>query len=133
MSHTLTTLLESISKRPGMYISSASIESVSDYLAGYCQGQIAAGEANPFSGWFRWVEMRFCISHPAWHWTRILLHNYGSDQASIEALSKLYLEFKNDQERLEKRGMEDERKRRLIAKYGKEIGCPSKTSTKAPI
>lgn len=45
-----------------------------------------------------WIELRFGISHPAWHWTSILLHVYGSDAAAIEAVPNLFAEFEAERE-----------------------------------
>jgi hypothetical protein len=53
----------------------------------------------PLQGWRCWIELRFGICDPAWHWSRILLHEFGSAQAAIEALPALYDEFAADRVR----------------------------------
>lgn len=125
-------LLESMVKRPGMYFSTNSLINFSIYLDGYCSGLVSAGKPDPLSAWWLWVQMKFCIRHSAWHWTRILLHTFGSEQACIDKLVELYLEYKRDFERLGWQGIEDEQMRRLVERYGKEVGCPSESNTSNP-
>ena len=87
-------------------------------------------EAPSYYGrWGRWVESRFLISHPAWHWTRILLHVHGSDRAAIEALPALYREFLSQREALGAEGIEAERLRRFSAAYGEDYYEPPATTT----
>jgi hypothetical protein len=126
-------LLRSIAKRPAMYVGMCSIRSVSDYLQGYDHALSDAGQSEtPLAGWGRWVEGRFLISHPAWHWTRILLHVYGSDQAAIEALPQLHREFLAQREELGIDGIESQHRRRFIAEYGQDWHEPPTTETVGP-
>ncbi len=124
------TLLESIAARPGMFVGKCSLRAVSDYLHGYDRalGDLGHSET-PLGGWVRWVESRFLISHPAWHWTRILLHVYSSDRAAIEALPQLHREFLEQRALLGVQGIEDELERRLIAQFGEPWFEPSTTTT----
>jgi hypothetical protein len=123
-------LLQNIAKRPGMYVGKCSIRAVSHYLDGYSHALVDVGHTEtPLDGWMRWIESRFLISDPAWHWTRILLHVYGSDQAAIEALPLLHKEFLARRAAIGVRGIEDEQERRLIAKHGTVCYRPSDTST----
>jgi hypothetical protein len=87
-------LLHSLAKRPATYVGTCSIRAESDYLYGYCHALRDVGRVEtPLDGWERWIESRFLILHPAWHWSRVLLHVYGSDQAAFEALTQLHEEF----------------------------------------
>jgi hypothetical protein len=123
-------LLRSIAKRPAMYVGKCSIRAVSAYLDGYdhALGDVGRGEP-PLSGWGRWVESRFLISHAAWHWTRILLHIYGDDWAAIQALPELHREFLARRAEVGVEGIEDEHRRRFIAEYGEEWHEPAETRT----
>ncbi|WP_435016191.1 hypothetical protein TA3x_003753 [Tundrisphaera sp. TA3] len=125
-------MLRSIAKQPGMYVGRASIRAVSHYLDGYGHSLKDAGHAvGPLDGWMRWIERRFLISHPGWHWSRILLHAYRSDMAAIEALPGLYEEFLADRARLGVDGIEEDGNRRIIAEHGQEWFEPSETMTRA--
>jgi len=122
-------LLQDVCERPSMYVGRSSLVDVSHFLAGYCMGLSEAGLATPFDGFMRWVEMKFLIRHPGWHWTRILLHNYGSDLASLRALPSLYEEFLDDLERLGSTGISSEATRRIEEKYGQDWWEPPETDT----
>lgn len=123
-------LLCSISMRPGMYVGKCSIRAVSHYLNGYCQALRDCGHAEtPLDGWMRWVELRFLISDPGWHWSRILLHIYGGDQAAIEALPELHREFLVERAAIGDDGIEAALDRRLIEVYGEPWYRPSATNT----
>lgn len=125
-------LIDAIARRPALYVGRCSLHAVSHYLSGYDRALADLGQAEtPLSGWVRWVESRFLISHPAWHWTRILLHVLGTDQAAIEALPALYREFLSDRAALGVEGIETENRRRLIAEYGEEWHEPPATITTA--
>ena len=77
-----------------MYVGRMSLRAASHYLHGYDHALEDAGCApRPLEEWMRWVELRFLISHPAWHWTRILLHEYGTEEAAFAALPTLYRVF----------------------------------------
>jgi hypothetical protein len=113
-----------------MYVGRCSVRAVSHYLDGYCHALGDVGKTeSPLDGWGRWVESRFLISHPAWHWTRILLHTYGSDQAALEALPQLYEEFLACRAALGVEGIQGEHERLLIAKYGRSCYEPTVTNT----
>lgn len=73
-----------------------SLAAVSHYLDGYAH---ASADHELLEGWRIWVELRFGICHPAWHWTRILLHAYGSDGPALAALPQLYDEFVAERQR----------------------------------
>jgi hypothetical protein len=93
-------LLARIAKRPALYVGQCSVSRVANYLDGYCDAMEALGcPVIPLQGWMQWIELRFGICSPAWHWSRILLHHYGSAQAAIEALPSLYNEFETDRAR----------------------------------
>jgi hypothetical protein len=125
-----TALLQSIAKRPAMYVGKPSIRAVSDYLHGYCHALGDVGHVEtPLDGWGRWIESRFLISHSAWSWTRVLLHVYGSDLAAIEALPQLHEEFLAQRAQLGVEGIEDEHRRRFLAEHGHDGYEPSATRT----
>ena len=127
---TFRDLLGQICARPAMYVGHCSLVSVSNYLTGYCHCLSDTGqEETPMDGFMRWTEMRFRIRHPAWHWTRILLHAYGNDWAAISALPALFDEFVVDREQLGIEGIEAETTKRLKAEYGKDWGEPEQTTT----
>ncbi len=97
---------------------------------GYCDACERLGcSQTPLDGWGQWVQLRFLISHPAWHWTRILLHVYGSDLASIEALPILHREFLAVRVSLGIEGIFPELRRRLVFEYGQDWHQPSETNT----
>jgi hypothetical protein len=130
--HEFVALLDAIARRPAMYVGCCSLRLVSVYLEGYDHaiGDVGITET-PLAGWGRWVELRFLISHPAWHWTRILLHVFGSDAASIEALPSLYREFLPRRKALGVEGIEVECNRRFMAEYGQVWYEPRVTGTTA--
>ena len=125
-------MLEQLCERPAMFIGCNTIFGVSTYLAGYCDAhERAIAGSDPMRGFLRWIEMRFVISSPAWHWTRILLHEYGTDAHCIAALPTLYSDFKAD---IEDHGLDwvhSERNRRLVKRYGQAFGSPDETKTDA--
>jgi hypothetical protein len=69
-------------------------------------------------GWQRWIEKRFLIQHPAWHWSRILVHEYGSDEAALEAMPGLYSEFEREYAEIGIEGIEAWLEQRFREKYG---------------
>jgi hypothetical protein len=124
-------LLGRICECPAMYVGHCSIDAVALYLAGYCHGISDCGQAEPPMYEFqRWAEMRFRIRHAAWNWTRILLHEYGDDRASVAAFPALYDEFRRDREQLGMEQIEAEATRRLMAAYGHNWGEPKETNTR---
>jgi len=126
----LVALLHAIAKRPAMYVLPCNLRSVGNYVDGYDRALREVGHADtPLEGWMRWAECRFLISHPAWHWTRILLHVYGSDRAAIEALPHLYEEFVARRSAIGVEGIAAEHGRRLIAEHGRDWYEPDATDT----
>jgi hypothetical protein len=126
-------LLASVARRPAMYVGSCSRPAVANLLAGYCLAVEHLGLAPPLDGWMRWVELRFGVFHPAWNWTRILLHGYGSDAAAIAALPELFEEFEAEHARL---GVEG-----ILTRHGQEFTgsdgllrsrVPETTTTREP-
>lgn len=123
-------LLDSLSKRPAMYVGQCCVRSVSHYLDGYCHALNDVGQTEtPLDGWMQWVEFRFHISHPAWHWTRILLHVYGSDRAAIEALPRLHNDFLAQRSVMGVQGIEQQLEQLLIVNYGTSAHEPAETTT----
>jgi hypothetical protein len=123
-------LIDGISRRPAMYVGRVSLRAASHYLHGYDHASEDAGFApRPLEGWMRWVELRFLISHSAWHWTRILLHHYGTEEAAFATLPVLYREFLSDRARLTVDGIEAELRRSLLDAYGRDWHEPVSTKT----
>lgn len=124
-------LLQSIAKRPGMYVGRCSLRAVSHYLDGYDDALRDLGHAEaPLDGWQRWVELRFLISDPGWHWTRILVHTYETDQAAIEALPELHREFLAERAAIGVDGIEAMLDQRLMEEYGEPWHEPPTTNTR---
>src|SRR6201991_4224397 len=86
-------LLQSMSKRPAMYVGTMSLRALGHYIAGYCDALRTIGGSEELLGFTIWVQERYLICHSAWHWTRILLHVFGGDEAAIQALPELFLEY----------------------------------------
>lgn len=124
-------MLATVAAKPGLFVGKTSLRAVGDYLGGYGHALIDLGHPDPQDGWFRWVEMRFLISHPAWDWTRILVHVYGSDRAALDALPALHAEYRAF---VDERGadcIDAEHYRRFVAAYGDTLHEPEKTETSA--
>ncbi len=75
-------------------------------------------------GFQTWIEMRFVIKAPDWHWPQIILHEYRNDQSCFDALPDLYGEFLRDQAQMGDAEIEAEALRRLNEKYGRDWGHP---------
>jgi|HubBroStandDraft_4_1064222.scaffolds.fasta_scaffold375211_2 hypothetical protein len=125
-------LIDSIARRPGMYVGSVSLSAISHFLSGFEFGLAAAGQPDPLDGWMRWIELRHGIFHPAWSWTRILLHAYGDDAAAIAALPELYRAYVRDRATLGVDGIERALREMLLARYGQSWHEPEETTTAPP-
>jgi hypothetical protein len=123
-------LLDRIARRPGIYVGRCSLWAVSCYLDGYCHALTDEGKDDPQYGWSTWISLRYQIFHPAWHWTRILLHEFGSDQAALVQLPVLFKEFceQGGPRRADEFGLGLRKK--LIAQFGQECHEPETTSTR---
>jgi len=125
-------LIESIAKRPAMYLGNASLQSIGHYLAGYCDALRDVGvSASEIEGFIVWLSEKFLIFHPAWHWTRILLHIYQGDEAAIKALPDLFAEYLQTKGGRTLAQLEFDRDIALMATYGKTSGAPADTRTTA--
>lgn len=124
-------MLARVAAWPVLYVGKTSLRAVSDYLAGYVHAMIDLGQPDPEAGWLRWVEMKFLISHPAWHWTRILVHIYGSDGAALDALPGLYAEFRAYVAEHGADIIDAEHYRRFVAAFGTQCHEPKDTPTSA--
>ena len=123
------TVLAAVAARPGMYVGRTSLRAVGHYLAGYGHALMDLGQPDPQENWFRWVEMKFLISHSAWHWTRILLHMYGSDRAAIDALPALHAEYRGFVAQHGAESINAEHYRRFVAAYGELVHEPNEKLT----
>lgn len=123
-------LLQSIAKRPAMYVGKCCLHSVRNYLDGYdhAYSGLGAGDS-PLTGWGHYLESRFLISHPAWGWPRILLHVYGSHRDAIAALPGLYRDFLEMRAAVGVQGIIDAHGPRLIAAHGRDWYEPPTTTT----
>ena len=102
-----------------MFVGGTKLWDVAIYLAGVEDG-IARGNpgVSVARSWNRWIEGRFLVSSPAWHWSRILAHTFGSDQAALAALPGLYEAFFADLDSLGADGIEERATKLLVDKYG---------------
>ena len=125
----LVDLIDSISKRPAMYVGIASISAIGHYLNGFRHALYLVVQPDPLDGWMRWVELRFEIHHPAWHWTRILLHVYGSDEAAIQNLPELCRDYVQARAELGADGIETKLRETLLAQHGRDWHEPDHTHT----
>ncbi len=122
-------LIDAMARRPGMYVGSPSLSAIGHFLSGFTFGLVNAGRRDPLDGWTRWIELRHGIFHPAWHWTRILLHAYGDDAAAIAALPELYRAFVQDRAKLGTDGIGRALREMLMTRYGECTHEPEETST----
>ena len=120
-------LLVSISKRPGMYVVNPTIYKISILLMGYNIAKKDTIENIPID-WQRWIEYKYKIFHPAWHWSRILLHYLENDQNAILALPNLYKEYINEGSPTSKE-LEKLCRDKLIKLYGQDFYAPTTTKT----
>ena len=127
------TFIERVCLRPALYVGTSSLRDVDIYLAGYGHALEDSGHQHPFAGWMRWIESRFLISHPAWHYTRILLHAYGTDRAALDAIPELHKEFVAVRASIGREGVEAQHRRRFLAEYGREWHEPEHTTTSPPL
>ncbi|MFT3766701.1 MAG: hypothetical protein QM820_14480 [Minicystis sp.] len=102
----LVELIDSLSKRPGMWVGSSSLADIGHFLNGFRHAVSLMGLPDPLDAWTRWVELRFGVFSPAWHWTRILVHVFGSDEAAIAALPELCRSYLHDRDELGSKGIE---------------------------
>ena len=86
-------LLASIAERPGLYVGEVTLLSVADYLQGFSDALGVVTGDHPLYGWSHWIAARFRTTYTPIHWTRILLEEYGSDGAALQALPELYAQF----------------------------------------
>ena len=91
-------MLDRLCQRPGMFVGRASLRLVSAYIDGYQDALSNGLEGRVLGGFTTWIETKFGISSPAWHWTRIILHQFGSEAAPISHLPQLVREFFADRE-----------------------------------
>ncbi len=126
----ISNFIKSISKRPGMYVGKPDLRLVSTFLYGYCFGCTESGEEDPLISWGNWIEQKFLISHPAWHWTRILLHEYGEEDTVLEMLPVLYNEYFEMVNKIGVEGINKLLNDRFIQHFGTNVHKPKVTTTK---
>lgn len=108
-------LIDRISKRPDMFVGSGSLRDVSRYLSGYTHAYHQLKKKDFFDAWTAWIEVKFKLSNPAWHWTRIMVHHYGNDQKACEALPKLYRQYLLDYRKIGPLGIQKKWNRIFIS------------------
>lgn len=123
-------VLDRCGAKPAMYVGHESLKSVTYVLSGYCLALEDLGiEVRPLAGFQRWVELQYLIFDPAWHWSRILLHKYGTDRKAFDALPGLYSRFIADREEKGVDGIEAELKDGLLEHRGGHWYRPRRTRT----
>jgi hypothetical protein len=122
-------MLTAVAAKPALYVGKTSLGAVANFIAGYGHALSDLGQPNPHAVWNRWVELKFLISHPAWHWTRILLHIYGNDRAALDALPTLHAEFRAFVGKYGADDIDAEHYRRFVAAYGTQSHEPKETRT----
>ncbi|WP_435598167.1 hypothetical protein [Streptomyces anulatus] len=127
-------LLENLCRRPGMFTGEPTVASVQVFLAGYFTGVSAADPEGPglplYRQWRQWIEVRYDVFHPAWPWTRILLHHHGADRDVFEVLPSLFRQFLADRETCGAEELEDRHKHRFDDHH--RPSAPEHTHTVAP-
>ena len=124
-------LIKAISDRPAMYVGTCSLRAVSHYLDGYFHALNDLGyRDDTWKGWSKCIELKFLICSPAWHWTRILLHTYGSNESSFSVLPDLFSEYLIKLEQVGLAGIEMEHDEKLRSASGSIFLEPKETSTK---
>lgn len=104
-----------------MYVGRASFHDFSNFIYGYCFSQTGPNSLMEFQAW---IEMRFVIKGEDWSWSRIMLHEFETDQKCFDELPTLYNEFLRDESNMGIAGIRAEAKRRLQRKYGRNTGHP---------
>ncbi len=122
---TLEELVQSISARPVMWVGSARLRDVALFLDGFCQGIESATGVRPLLGWHTWIETRYLISHPAWHWTAILRHAHGSDSAALAALPSLVAAFESETRGCSTQLLDQRHRDAFLSAFGAEHHAPS--------
>lgn len=101
----LSQFLRNLCNRPAMYVGRASLERVQAFLYGMTFGyEFGAGRPRKASSFGRWLELsdfmsywirwKFGTDHPAWGFSRILLHFNNHDEiAAIRAIPDLFDEY----------------------------------------
>lgn len=93
---TFEELIVSISRRPAVWVGTSRLRDVAIFLDGYSSGLASGTGESPLRGWVAWIETKYLISDPAWHWTSILRHVHGSDSAALAALPDLFAQYKSE-------------------------------------
>jgi hypothetical protein len=123
-------MLDRICERPGMYVGERSLRLFSAYMGGYEHALEDNGLGRILDGFAAWVFLKYDIYSPAWHWTRVLHHSLGTEQAAIARLPTLVREFLAEREM---RGGADWFNAELGRRFpflGKE---PDSTTTPSPL
>ena len=130
MDAALGRLIRDIVRRPGMYTGRRRLSVVVDYLSGYCHGLSDCGKALKFYDWQRWVEYRFGVFHPGWHWSRILHHFYETEEKALDELPELYQEFLQQAAVMTAEQMESKLRAALRERHGQDWYEPPETHTR---
>ncbi len=109
--------IDTICKRPGMYVGTDSLRDVSIYLYGMEDGLTCSSVGEGWmKTWPRWLEGRYLVRHQAMPWTQVLCDVLGSDKAALTALPGLYREFFKDLDSLGEEGIEQRTFQQFIAR-----------------
>jgi hypothetical protein len=85
--------LSRVCAKPTLYVGYNDIRLVRAYFIGLSYSEIFD---DSFNGLQKWIETRYGISHPGWHWPRILVHSTGSHFSAIKLLPSLFDDYLAD-------------------------------------
>ncbi len=123
------THLAAVVERPGLYVGKPLLRLVSYHLDGYCTALNDLGHEYFLGGFGYYLSLKFLISHPAWHWSRILVHVYGNDRQAMLALPGLFRDFRNELKAKTTDAIYEQVRAALLAKYGRDWHEPETTHT----
>ncbi|WMS86590.1 hypothetical protein [Pleionea litopenaei] len=95
MKSDLNEALKFVKKRPGMYLRAESIYELATFIAGYEVALRMNFEyPNPDNiSFMNWVEEKYEICNPAWHWSRILHHVAGTEVEALHLFFTIWPEY----------------------------------------
>jgi hypothetical protein len=113
-------LLKQVCLRPGLYTGSRSYAALAHWIGGLDMGwRIGEGESPLRLGDFsNWLSLRSMIYGPAWNWSKLILHEAGSEERAMELLPILYESFFQDASAQTSDGLYEGLQAALIERFG---------------